>query len=321
MKKVNFAAVGRDLYLDLPLSQTIMDYRQDGLIADLIAPVVNVNKQSGAIIEFSQGDRWRIVDDKRAPGTEAKRFSIDVSSQLYNCNNYALQAGVTIEDRANADPVFASRIIEGRAMSLTDKLQLNWENRVSLQVTSTSNVGSSAAVSSVWSTPEGDGNPLLDINTAIDNIRYATGYRPNTLVFGAKPWDGFRRHKNVRNLIFGVNNGGGYANTAQAKEVFEMETVLVAGAFKNSAEENIANSIGNIWGTSVLLAYIPRTPAIDRPSFMYSYRLAAPGIPNMQVERHPYNSKTKTDDIEVGYYQDEKITGARFGFLLTGTVA
>lgn len=315
-RKINFAAVGRDLYLDLPLSQTIVDYRQEGMIADLIAPVVNVTKQSGAIIEFSQSDRWRIVDDRRAPGTEAKRYSVDVSSTLYYCNNYALQDGVTIEDRNNADPVFSAGLIDNSAISLTDKLMLNWDNRVSLQVTSASNVGSSAAVSSVWSTVEGDGNPILDLNTAIDNVRYATGYRPNRMVFGAKAWDAWRRHKNVRNLIFGTNNGGGYANTAQCAEVYEMERVDVAGTFKNSGEENIARSISNIWGPSVLVYYAPTTPAKDRPSFMYSYRLSAPGIPNMQVERHPYNSKTKTDDIEVGYYQDEKIVGSRFGFLV-----
>jgi len=321
MKKVHFAAVGRDLYLDLPLSQTIMDYRQEGMIADLIAPVVNVSKQSGAIIEFSQSDRWRIVDDRRAPGTEAKRFNIDVSSQLYYCNNYALQMGVTIEDRANADPVFVTKLIEGRAIMLKDKLDLNWDNRVSLKVTSATNVGSSASVSSIWSIPEGDGNPLLDLNTAIDNVRYATGYRPNRMIFGAKAWDAFRRHKNVRNLIFGTNNGGGYANTAQVREIFEMDRVDVAGMFKNTAEENMANSIGNIWGPSVLVYYAPLTPSIDRPSFMYSYRLSAPGIPNMQVERHPYNSKTKTDDIEVGYYQQELITGKRFGFLVQSCAA
>lgn len=315
-KKVHFAATGRDLYLDLPLSQTIIDYRQDGMIADLIAPVVNVSKQSGAIIEFSQGDKWRIVDDKRAPNTHAKRYTTDVSSQLYYCNNYALMDGVTIEDRNNADPIFAMREIEGKALRLTDQLFLNWENRVSLQVTSTSNVGSSAAVSSVWSTTEGDGNPLTDLNTAIDNVRYATGYRPNRMIFGAKAWDGFRRHKNVRNLIFGVNNGGGYANTAQAREVFEMDKVEVAGTFKNTGEENIADAFSNIWGPSVLVYYAPLTASREKPSFMYSYRLAAPGIPNMQVERHPYDSRAKGDDIEVGYYQDEKVVGKRFSFLV-----
>lgn len=321
MKKIHFAAVGRDLYLDLPISQTVMDYRQDGMIADLIAPVVPVYKQSGAVIEFSQGDRWRTVDDKRSPGTEAKRYSTDVSSQLYYCNNHALMDGVTIEDRANADPIFAAHLIENKALMLTDKLMLNWDNRVSLQVTSTTNVGSSASVSSIWSTPEGDGNPLLDLNTAIDNVRYATGYRPNRMVFGAKAWDAFRRHKNVRNLIFGTNNGGGYANTAQAKEIFEMDRVDVAGSFKNTAEENITATIANIWGPSVLVYYAPLTPSIDRPSFMYSYRLTAPGLPNMQVERHPYNSRTKTDDIEVGYYQAEKVVGSRFGFLVQSCAA
>ena len=315
-KKVHFAATGRDLYLDLPLSQTIIDYRQDGMIADLIAPVVNVSKQSGAIIEFSQGDKWRIVDDRRAPNTHAKRHTTDVSSQLYYCNNYALMDGVTIEDRNNADPIFAMREIEGKALRLTDQLFLNWENRVSLQVTSTSNVGSSAAVSSVWSTTEGDGNPLTDLNTAIDNVRYATGYRPNRMIFGAKAWDGFRRHKNVRNLIFGVNNGGGYANTAQAREVFEMDKVEVAGTFKNTGEENIADAFSNIWGPSVLVYYAPLTASREKPSFMYSYRLAAPGIPNMQVERHPYDSRAKGDDIEVSYYQDEKVVGKRFSFLV-----
>jgi hypothetical protein len=37
----------------------------------------------------------------------------------------------------------------------------------------------------------------------------------------------------------------------------------------------------------------------------------------MQVERHPYNTKTKSEEVEVGYYQDEKITGADYSFLIT----
>lgn len=313
-KRIHFAAVGRDLYLDLPLSQTVVDYRQDGFIADLIAPVVPVYKQSGAIVEFSQADRWRLVDDRRAPGTEAKRFTTDVSSSLYYCSNHALQTGVTIEDRANADPVFASHLFENGAMMLTDQLQLNWEARIGLKVTSTTNVGSSAAVSSIWTGAGAD--PIADLNRAIDNVRYATGFRPNRMVFGPKAWDGFRRHATVRNIIYGTNNGGGFVDQTQAKSLFEMDQILVAGAFQNSAEENIAANIQAVWGPSVLVYYAPMTPSINRPSFMYSYRLAAPGIPNMQVERHPYNSKTKTDDIEVGYYQDENIVGKRFAFLV-----
>lgn len=322
MKKVMFSAVGRSLYLDLPLSQTIIDYaQQNSGIAGTIAPVVDVFKQSGAITEFSQADRFRTVNDLRAPGTEARRIEMDVSSQLYYCHNRALQAGVTLEDRINADPVFFAKLIDGRAMMVTDKLMLNWERRVSLQVTSTSNVGSSATVASLWSTPEGDGQPALDINVAIDNVRYATGYRPNRAIFGPKAWDAYRRHKNVRNVIFGANNGGGYPNTAQVAALHELDQVSVAGTFFNSGAEAITSAIAPMWDAHVLVYYAPLVPSIDRPSYMYSYRLAGPGVPNMQVERHPYNSKTKTDDVEVGYYQDEKIVGSRFAFLVQSAVA
>jgi hypothetical protein len=50
---------------------------------------------------------------------------------------------------------------------------------------------------------------------------------------------------------------------------------------------------------------------------MYSYRWAAGGLPNMQAERHPFDPKTKSEEVEVGYYQDEKITGSDYSFLLT----
>lgn len=320
-RRVTFGAVGRDLYLDLPLSNIVVNHRPQGLIADMLFPVVEVQKQSGAFVEFSQADLLRIVDDKRAPKTEAKRFEVGVSSATFYCNNYALQMGVSIEDRNNADAIYASRLFEGRARMTSDKLLLNWENRLALQVTSTSNVGSSAAVASVWTGSGAD--PLADINTAIDNVTYATGYRPNRVVFGVRGWNAFRRHSTVRNIIFGTNNGGGYPSVQGVADLLEMEKVFVSAGFKNTGEENIAKSLTTLWGTNVLLAYVNPNPSptMEEPSFGYSFRVSAPGIPNMQVERHPYDSRRKVDDVEVGYYQDEKIASAALGFLLTGVTA
>ena len=40
-----------------------------------------------------------------------------------------------------------------------------------------------------------------------------------------------------------------------------------------------------------------------------------PGDP-VPAERHPFDAKTKTEEVEVGYYQDERITGSEYGFLL-----
>ena len=313
-KQIHFGAVGRDLYLDLPLSNIIMNYRPQGMIADMIAPIVPVQKQSGAYTEWSQADLLRVENDDRAPGTQAKQITIGVSSGTYYANNHALKAAVTIEDRFNADPIYVNNMFEGRAKRITDKLMLNWDNRVGLQVFSASNVGSSASVTSIWTGAGAD--PLADLNTAIDNVYYATGFRPNRAIFGPRAWNALRRHSTVRNLIFGNNNGGGYPSTQRVADLLELESLMVGMTLKNSNEENIAKSLTPVWGPSVLVYYAPSAPSIDNPSFMYSFRVEAAGVPNMQVERHPYDSKTKSDEVEVGYYQSEKITASALGFLV-----
>lgn len=307
-------ATSKDLHIDAMLSEMAMGYRPEGMIADTIFPVVNVQKQSDLYAIFSRADRLRRQDTVRAPGAEAKIIHEDVSSATYYCNNYALKRSLVLEDRVNADPIYMSQLIDNRAQFILDHLLLDWEIRVATQVTNTSNVGSSSAVSSAW---DGAGDPLGDLNTAIDNVHYSNGVKPNRVTFGIEAWNSFRRDTTVRNLIFGTNNGGGYPNTSQVAQLLDVDQVSVGGAFRNTGGEGLDESLSSIWGDNVLVSYAPTSPTIERPSFGYSIRWAAPGLPNMQVERHPYDSRKKCEEIEVGYYQDERLTGSSYGFLIT----
>lgn len=302
-----------DLHVDKLLSQMALDYKPEGFIADRIMPIVTVDKQSDYYSEFSRADKLRIDDTKRAPDTEARRIEIGVGSGTFFCTNYALQAPITLEDSKNADPIFLDRIINGRTELIMDKLLLDWELRVATMVTNTSNVGSSAGVSSGWG---GAGAPLDDINTAIDNVRFSNGVRPNHIVFGLEAWLSFRRDSTIRNLIFGTNNGGGYPSTGQVGDLLEVENVLIGGAFRNTGQEGQSESLSTIWGDDVLVYYAPETPNKERPSFAYSFRWAQPGLPNMVAERHAFDTRRKSSSIEVGYYQDEKVTGASYAFLM-----
>jgi hypothetical protein len=308
------ASTGRDLHIDAALSQMAIGYRPEGFIADMIFPTVQVGKQSDVYYVFDRGDRLRVEDTTRAPGTPARVVTEGVGSGTYFARNFALAASVVIEDKANADPVLLTNLLNNKSTYLLDKLMLDWERRVALQVTSGSNVGSYSAVTSAWN---GAGDPIGNINTALDNVYYSNGVRPNRLVMGVEAWRAFRRDSNVRNLIFGTNNGGGYPSTQQVAQLFDIDQVMIGGAFQNTAQENQAETLATIWGDNVLAYYAPPTPTIERPSFGYSFRWAAAGLPNMQVERHPYNSETKSEKIEVGYYQDEKLTAKSYGFLLT----
>lgn len=310
-----FAAVGRDIYLDVPLSNVAIEHKPMGMIADAIFPVVTVRKQSGSIIEFNREDVLRIEDTKRAPGTPAKMVTRDVSSHTYYCTNYALGSGVTIEDRANADDVYIQTLFNDEVIYVRDKLSLDTELRVSNLVNNTSNVGSSSAVASGWGGTGAD--PIADLNAAIDNVFDTTGLRPNKVVFGERAWRTARRHTSVRDLIKGVNNGGGYASRENMKSLLEVDELLVAGTFQNTGGEGEAEALSRIWVDNVLVCFTPQVATKRSPTFGFQVQLVAPGIPNMQVERYGYDPKTKTDGFDLSYYQSEFLVNSSYSFLLT----
>ena len=312
---------GRGIHVDRHLSNIALNYRAEGFIADRIFPVVNVQKQSDMIKTYSQADILRNVDDSRAPGTEAKKISFQVGSEAYYCTNHALKADVTIEDRANRDPAFIKDFEQGRVEFITDKLQLNWEIRVANKCTNTSNVSTLMLVSSSWD-DYSNSTPLDDLWLPIDTQRDATGFKPNRAVFSEKAWRAFSRNAAVIDKIHqtGVTGGGKNATPQEAANLLGLKEVLVAGAMYNSAAEGLAQQLTDIWGNYVLLYYAPDRPSVDVPSFGYSLRWVAPGLANWNVERHPYNSVKKADEVEVGYYQAEKILATPFATLVGSTV-
>ncbi|HEX7013644.1 MAG TPA: major capsid protein [Steroidobacteraceae bacterium] len=304
------------LHIDQLLTNVVIAYRPQGMIVDRIAPVVPVGKQSDLYLVYDRADTVRTTTNMsvRAPGTEANKVSRAVGSGNYFCRNYALKIPVTIEDRVNADPAFLQHHLNAHGMFLTDLLMLEWEARVANLITTVANVGSGAGVASAWNTD--NGNPIGDLNTAINNVHYSTGYRPNRIVMGVKAWNSLRTHADIRNLIFGVNNGGGFANTQQVANLFDVEEVLVSNAFNNTANEAQAEALNSPWADHVVVYYAPSAPSIMVPSFMYSFRWTDARLANMQVERHPYDSKIKAEEIEVGYYQDEKITAPTYAYVI-----
>ena len=307
-----------DLHIDALLSNMLVGYRPGNMIADQIFPIVPVQKESDGYPVFSRADALRVEETDRARGELANAITRSVSTDTYRVKNYALRYPVVLEDRANMDPIYLQKIYNGRSQFLTNKLFLDWERRVALQVTSGSNVGSYSACASAW-TDFTNSDPVADINTMLDNVEDSTGMRPNHLVIGGLAWRNLRQNTTLLNRVYGNNNGGGYANIAQLSELIEVPKIMVGNAFQNTGNEAQSESLSRIWGDHVLAYYNPMGTNLteEDPKFASAFRWAAAGLPNMQVERHPYDSRRKAEDLEVGYYQDEKIVGAEYGFLLT----
>jgi len=308
-------STGRDLHIDQNLTQIALNYRWSGMVSDAIAPVVNVAKESDLYPVFNRAEIMALESTQRARGAEARKLTRSVSSAGYQVKNYALGMDVFLEDRVNIDAVYEAELFGGAAQYCTQKLQMDWDNRVLSAVGSASNVSTGFLTGSSWNGP---GDPISQIFQTIEQLTRRTAQRPNSIVMGWQAWRWMARNANVRNFLNGTNNGGGLVTRQQMASLFEVERFLVSEAFFNTANENKAEVLTAPFADKVLVYYAPPNPSREVPSFMYSFRWAAPGLPNMVAERHPYDTKRKVETVECGYYQDEKITGAEYGALLLG---
>ena len=110
--------------------------------------------------------------------------------------------------------------------------------------------------------------------------------------------------------------GAGFPKNSQECRPNASSAVLVGNAWHNTAEEALGLNLTQIWGDHAVVYYAPERPTLETPSFGYYFRWAAPGLPNMQVERHPYDSRRHCSEVEIGYYQDELVTARPLGFLV-----
>ena len=66
-------STGKDLHVDQHLTNVAINYRPQNLIADMIAPIVPVDKQSNSYPIFSRQEAFAIESTERAPGTRRAR--------------------------------------------------------------------------------------------------------------------------------------------------------------------------------------------------------------------------------------------------------
>ena len=305
---------GRDIHIDGFISDMAINYKPQGHIADRVFPVINVGKQSDNYPIWDKGDWYRVEETGRARGDEANVVEMNVSSAKYYAENYALKAKVHREDVVNSDLDWGTALAS-KAMVPTAKLKQSWERRVAQLCTSGTNCASYTAVLSANQWGSDSSTPFT---TVMENLEWLTlhgGYRPNRAVFGIDAWNRFRRSSEVRGLIY--PHGGGIAGVQAVADLLELDEVLIGRGHYNTAAEGQTVSLSAIWGANVLLYYAPMAPSKEEPSFGYTFRWNAGGLPSMQAEVHAYDTKKKSQEVEVGMYQDEVITASDLGFLFT----
>lgn len=297
---------GRNLYIDVPLSNVVVGRRPTGFIADQLMPIVPVSKQSALYWKTNRKEGFRHEPNisQRAPLTAARKITFSVSSDNYFAKNYALAAEWPAEDEVNADQQL--RIAEMNALNVTDKLMYDWEFRVANLATQ---VHTTFQVATAWTNKTGAAvySNLIDY---IDNFRQITGVKPNRMIIPTEIWKYVKRNEEIREILFA--DKAGIPSPQQLANLLEIEQILVPEILVNTAGEtetdNGSASLSPIWGNYVNLMHVNLLQGEMVDTWAQAFRWTDPklGVP-MAVERWPYDRKRKAEGLEVGYYQDEKI--------------
>lgn len=310
-------ATGRDLHVDAAATGLSVGYRPEGLIAPDIYPPVPVPKQSDLYYVWTKDDFLRLNNPSRAPGAPVPRIHFSVSSQTYFANGYGFASELPFEDLDNADDVLELRSTAGNF--IMDQLNLAWEDRLAVTLTTTTNMGSSTALANAWSDAV-NGTPIDDIFAGTASIRSTTGKEPNVMILSWPAWNNLRKHPDIISFVRGAgdNTGGGPVNEQQVGAAFNIPKVLIGKGIKNTADEDQTGVYTDIWSNACILLHVAPAPGRMVPSHGYTFRWTPAGFPAPFTTMRRTNDDNKTEIVETLHYQDEAVVASELGYLIVG---
>ena len=307
-----------EVHIDAAMTDISVAYQNGMFIADQVAPVVGVKKQS---------DKYYIIDAKRegirnqptlrAPGTEAFTADFHYTNATYYCDDHALDGVIADEDRANADKAIdleidvtentASKILLGKEIELASDLDTD--------------ITATAAAAKYWTDDSSD--PITEVKTGIASIRDATGYVPNMAWCDFDVAQALRDHASIIDRVkYSSSPGAPAILTLDAiATVFGLEKLLVASGQKNGAVLDATASVTPIWGTTFYLGYTPSRPGLRTMALAYTFAWNFRGGKGGKVVKRRRDEGRESDILRVGYSYDQKTITAGAGYRISATIA
>lgn len=297
------------VHVNRPLSNLLVTRVVTGFAIPSLFPTLVVEKESDVYFRFAPEPLITPPRTQRGVTSTYNEIEYSVTTDTYTIEEYGLEHAVDDRVRENADDPL--RPIENAAKILQDLLLLDLELR-GYQTLMTSGIPS-ATPAVRWN--QANATIVQDIKTAKAIIRQNCGIDPNTIVIPAAVWDVISERPEIYQRI--------PANQPKAltKDMFatlvEIPNVIIAGAVQNSAKEGLAASISEIWGSNVVLAFVTNEPAIERPTFGYTF---VKRNANWVVEQYR-EEKRRSTIVRVRREYAIRVVMPQAGYLLTNVLA
>lgn len=322
-----------DYRYDQILTQVSVGYKNEGYIAEQLAPVIPVGKRNGRYYVFgSEHFQPRMTD--RAPAARANEVDYELEDREFSARNHALIGKLADEERSEAPTGFNPE--PGLVETITDGVMLGREKRVAEKVRDVNNIPNNLTLSggdqfSVTRNADGSisstGDPFSVLEDAMMAIRRAVGIIPNVAVI---PWDVtrvLRQHPSMTAQL--ADNERTIVTLQVLRELLEVDEILVprvqqdtSNAFTRQVNGSDAPPLGDVsdvWGTDILLAYRSRNAQTRVPSFSYTFRVRERGFDG-NVNRWEEQDR-HASFFEVGYTETQEIIAPYAAYLIKDAIA
>ncbi len=314
---------GRDVHVDVALSNIFVGRRPVGFIADQLVPIIPVAKQSDFYYKsnYLESIMFEQDLDRRAKGAKSREVYWSISSDNYFANNYALSTRWFNEDVVNADQVLKYQRRSARLV--TDRLMMAYEMRIAALASTATNVGTTFHVLTGWSNTTGS-RVYDDLLNLKETFRTITTLKPNVAIIPEETMTYVRRNDQIRDILFG--DRGGVATDQQVAALIDVPKILVPTIMVNSAgvrETMIGSGVkAPVWGKKAYFAYIGDLRSEEeQDTWITGFRWTDPsfGVP-FAIRAFAYDEERRSQKIEASYYQAEKVVSAELGLAIDSVI-
>lgn len=304
-----------DVHVSRPLTNISVAFIQDAskYIAGRAFPTVPVQKRGDQFTVYSRADFLRNEAEERAPGTESAGGGWNLTRQSYFAKKYAFHKDVDDEVRANADPeqnvdADATRYVTQQLLTKKEQLWVDTFFTTSVWDTDIS-------ISNKW---DSTSDPIGDLETGLDTVEGATGFRPNIAIMAPAVWTVLKNHDDVLDRIKHTQ-GPAIGTTAMIAALLEIEEVMVVRSVRNTAVEGATEATSFFVSEGVLLLHRATNPGLMTPSAGYTFAwtgLLGAGAAGTRIKRFR-KEEIESWRVEGEAAYDQNVVAPELGYFLS----
>jgi hypothetical protein len=195
----------------------------------------------------------------RSPGTRFARLNTRLSTGNFAGEQYAIEESVGLEENQKYSSPEQAEAVAFR--HTTNVILIGREARSAALATGP-NVPT-AAPAILWSDPNAD--PFSDVAVGRQAVFYGCGREANVMTAGRETFEVLKKWAMARGLIKISDSDARWPQLLAA--LFDVERFVVARAVSDLANDGQAPNPEQIWGDSVIIAYVDQLGDFHEPSF------------------------------------------------------